>query len=395
METMQPVLKRGRDVWDRINMPQSEFQERVEKIKKEMEKEDLDVLLLYGRGVNEYGNSCYASNFVIGMQRGALVAIPRKGEIALIFEGFPRALPTVRTKTWIKEIRACGNISRECVKYLKEGNFIPSTIGLAGLKQLMPYHQLRFLRESLSQCKIVDSSDIIEDMRMVKSRRECDEIHRSSRILAQAFSSISNFDIPSSNMNEKVLEAIMGREAYLEGAEDFRMLVARPLEGKWAFRPAEDAQILPEGSIIVYLAVEFERYWSEGIRTFVVNHSSFTEPEFERGKALYESIISRMKPGKTLSQFYKEAIEEIQKSGIDYMPEYGLGQGIGLSLQEPPVIAEEDMNQLRDGMCLTLRLAMKDKGVGAIVMGNTIHLLKGRSEVLTKLIKVVERKEES
>jgi len=48
METLQPTLKRGRDVWDRINMTEMEFHMRVEKIREKMQKESIDCILLYG-----------------------------------------------------------------------------------------------------------------------------------------------------------------------------------------------------------------------------------------------------------------------------------------------------------------------------------------------------------
>ena len=48
METLQPILKRGRDVWDQINMPKGEFLQRVEKIREKMAGAGIDVLLLYG-----------------------------------------------------------------------------------------------------------------------------------------------------------------------------------------------------------------------------------------------------------------------------------------------------------------------------------------------------------
>ncbi len=40
METMQPDLKNGRNTWDRINMPEAEFQDRVNKNSKRDEERD-------------------------------------------------------------------------------------------------------------------------------------------------------------------------------------------------------------------------------------------------------------------------------------------------------------------------------------------------------------------
>lgn len=381
METIQPTLRIGRTVWDKINMPEVEFQKRIDKIKQEMKKEGIDVLLLYGHAFNDYGNPCYVSNFIIRLPRGTIVVVTQDGELELMFEGSSRGVPFAKTTTWLKDVRACGDISKEIVKYLKEKDFIPSTTGFAGLRQLMPYNQFQLLFKSLDQCKIVDVNHIIRDMRMVKSQRECDQIRRSSRIVSHTFDVIS--DTVFSNMNERILEAHIFKAARLEGAGDIRVLIAKPLKAKWALRPVEDTAISAGDSIIIYLAVEFERYWSERIRTFIVKDSSLVKPEFETAETLYKRIMKRIKPGKTVSQFYKEAIGEIEKSHAEYIPEYGLGHGIGLNLQEPPVIAEVDTNQLKEGMCFTLRLTIKDTTIGAAMVGNTINLSKKGPEILT------------
>ena len=111
-----------------------------------MKKEGIDVLLLYGNGFNEYGNYCYLSNYMIRLPQGAIVAVPQKGELTLMFEGASRGVPSVKKMTWIDDVRPSGDVSKECVKYLKEKKLISSVIGFVGLKRLMPNHQLQFLR---------------------------------------------------------------------------------------------------------------------------------------------------------------------------------------------------------------------------------------------------------
>ena len=381
METMRTTLRRGRNVWDRINMPESEFQERAERVKKEMKKENIDVLLIYGDAWREYGNLCYISNFYPGMG-GSIALIPRQGEVALIFWGSARGLEYIQSITWIKELRpSAEDIASSCVKYLEKLGLFPSTIGLAGLKQLMPYLQLQSFYGALSGCKIVDADHIISNMRMVKSPRERDQIHRASRILTHTFD-VAN--TPLEGMNELILEAALDREARLEGAEDVRILIAKPQEEKWAFRPVEDSQMSPGETIIIYLAVEFERYWSEIVRTFVVEPACLVPAGRENYNELYEKIMRMLKPGKPVSQFYKEAVSELEKSGTGYVPEYGLGQGIGQGTNELPIITEEDASELKEGMCLTLRLAMRDKEIGTLMIGNTIHISKDGPELLAK-----------
>ena len=288
----------------------------------------------------------------------------------------------VKNTTWVGEVIPCEDISKECVEYLRERNLIPSTIGLVGLRQLMPYYQWQFFHESVKQCKVVDSDHIIRNMRMVKSQRECDQVRRAACVLTRACDLVSNESFP--DMNERVLEAFIERRVYLEGAEDFRMLLAKPLEGKWAFRPVVDTQISIGDRVIVYLAVEFERYWAEVVKTFVAKPHRLVQPELENAEALYRRMMDGMKPGKSLSQFYNETIGELQKNNFDYMLEYGLGQGIGLSLQEFPIINEESTSRLQEGMCLTLRLLVESREDGAIMIGHTVCLSKGGTDVLTE-----------
>ena len=379
METIQPTLKRGRDVWNQINMPRKEFDQRIDQVREEMKKEDMDLLLLYGNGSNNYGNPCYLSNFVTKMARGSLLALPSKGDPALIVQGFPRDEPAVKNTTWIEDIRSCGNLPLECIEYLKEKNAIPSTIGLAGLKQYMPYDQFRLLSGSLDQCKIIDADPIISNMRMIKSEREQDHIRRSSRIINRAFEFLVNGPLP--NLNEIILNANLDYAARIEGAEDIRILFAKPLERDWAFRPAEDVAIADGDRIIIYLAAAFERYWSEGSRTFEVRSSSLIDPTPDQAKALYERVLSKITPDKKISQFYDEALGETGESPD--LAEYGLGQGIGLSPHEYPMINSHATGQFEEGMCFTLRVMSKDKEIGPCITGETILLSKDAAEVLT------------
>jgi Xaa-Pro aminopeptidase len=382
METMQPTLKRGRDVWDRVNMPKAEFLKRVEKIREQMRQRGIDVLLLYASSGNEYGDPCYISNYIMKMPQGAVVAITRAGDVTLICEGFARDLPALKSITWVEDVRSCDDVSQRTVAFLKEKNLIPSTLGLVGLEQSMPHGQFQFFSESTKACKIVPADDMIRTMRMIKSQREADQVRRSSRLVSRMFERIAHGSF--SQVNEKKLEAMIGREAYMEGAEDVRVLIAKPREGRWAFRPLEDVLLCDNHPIVIYLAVELERYWAEGIRTFLFKDSAFIKPDTEPVNSLYNQIIGSMTPGKRVSQFYRGTLDKIKANSMDVILEYGLGQGIGLSLQEPPFLSEEDATQLQEGMCLTFRLAFNNRELGAIMMGDSIHLSKSGPEVLTR-----------
>jgi len=383
METMQPTLKRGRDVWDPIRMPEFEFKKRVEKLTNEMRKRHIHVLLLYGNGQNDYGHPCYVSNYLSKMPLGAIAVITDTGEVALICEGFPRDAAMILPTTWVKDVRSSGgDASQMCVAYLKEKKLIPSTIGFVGVRQWMPYRQFQFLSEATHRCRIVAADDLMTRVRRIKSERECDQIRRSAHIIAQAFETVSHVSL--AHLNEKILQAVVDRLAYLEGAEEVRILIGKPKEANWYLRPPEDAAVSEGDTVILHVAVEFERYWAEGMRTFLAKGSSLKEPDLAGAKALYARIMKGLTTGKRVSAFYREAMSGIRRSKVDCLTEYGLGHGIGLSLEEPPLLTGDDVTVLRGGMCLTLRLAAKDRELGAVMIGETVYVSNSGPEILTR-----------
>jgi Xaa-Pro aminopeptidase len=184
-------------------------------------------------------------------------------------------------------------------------------------------------------------------------------------------------------MDERNMEAKLDWAARVQGAEDVRILLARPKRQGWAMRSAEKTSLSPNDTVIAYLAASFERYWAEGIRTFVVKKPSLAEVNDEKANELYKQITAGLKPEKPVSQFYQEAMEEFRRKNVRYIPDYGLGHGIGLSPEEPPVMGDKDPNRLAEGMCLVLRIAIEDQERGAVMMGNTICLSEAGTEVLT------------
>ena len=388
METLQPILKRGRNVWDQINMPKQEFLQRVERIRHKMESEGLDVLLLYG-DIHDYGDSCYISNFLVRLPAGALVVLPRTGEPTLFFVGSSRELKLGQRVTWIDDIRSSlagafsstGSLAGDCVNYLKEKGYGSSKIGMAGLRQFMSHGEFQRLTEGVQGSEFVDAGHIVRNMRMIKSARECDQIRRAARIVRNALDAIPGMVLPK--MDERSLEIKIDWAARIQGPDDVRILLGRPKEAGWALRPDGDSVLTNGDAIIVYLAVSFEQYWAEAARTFVVENGNLQETENEKAIGLYRQIAAAMKPGKPAAQFCREAIEEIRAKAGGYISDYGLGDGVGLSSSEAPFLDGKDTTPFSEGMCLSLRMTIPDEKTGSIMIGNTICLTDAGAEVIT------------
>jgi Xaa-Pro aminopeptidase len=373
------TLRRGRNVWDPVNMPATEFQQRVETIKEKMKNEGIEALLVCGEAWLDYAPSAYISNQYAGMGT-SITLVPRQGEVASLTWGSMRGIQYAQDTTWIKNWGASADMNTSCVKTLEQVGLFPSTIGFAGIRRLMPYDRLQSLIKVLDGCKIVDADHIIDEMRRVKSAREVDQVRRAARIVSGVFNAAVR--TPPSDRKALSFDAGLDREARLAGAEDVKQLYARPAESNWTLRAVEDMTYSPGESVIVYLAVEFERYWAETVRTFVVEPGVIKELRSDALDRVREQVLAKMKPGKKVSKFYEEAAMEVGQNPDCYVTEYGLGNGIGLWVDESPVLSEEDPGTLQAGMCLAMRLAIKDKGKGPIMTGCTVHLTENGPEVL-------------
>lgn len=380
METMQPALKNGRNLWDGINMPFEEFQRRIHEVRDKMAELGIDMLLAYGHAFDDYGNYCYLSNYMIRLPRGSLVALSRE-DVALFFEGASRGLPSAKRLTWVEDVRPGPDISKECIKYLEEKSLATSTVGLAGLVEWMPYEQWKYLHDSLKGCTFLDAQGLMRDMRMIKSKGEMDQIRRASRITKIIFEKLEGS--LRSKPDERALEAFIIREARLEGAEDVRVLFGKPGQDNWAFHPGENIGFQAGETLIIYLALVYERYWSEAAKTFKVEDSALVILDLEKQETLYSELAHCLQPGKAICDCYQDIMAKIEARDLDFIPDYGLGRGIGLSPREWPLLNQDEAGFFKQGMCFSLRICIRDQDLGAIMIGNTLALTDKGLDVLT------------
>lgn len=137
--------------------------------------------------------------------------------------------------------------------------------------------------------------------------------------------------------------------------------------------------------MILCLAVEFERYWAQGIRTFLFENDTFAEGDGAFLGPLFSRIAEGLTSGTEISRFCREALARAEAAHIHLLPEYGLGQGIGLGPREAPLLNESEAGRFQEGMCLAIESAARNKEGGFAIMGETVHLSGNGPDVLTRV----------
>jgi Xaa-Pro aminopeptidase len=369
MRTLQPTLRLGRDVWDQAAMPVEEFRDRAERLRAAMAPKRLDALLLYGSGLNECGHPTYLSNYVVKLPFSALAVLPRTGEPALMFQGATRGRSAAKATTWIEDVRPCWNMAATCLAVLAERGLTTATIGLAGMPRLVPAAEWQTLVAGLDRATLMDAEGLVDEHRAIKSAREIAQVQRASRIVDYALRSLTT--IRAAIVDEASVAAHVIREARMLGAEDIRLLIARPQEVEWAFRPPEEATIHVGETVFVYLSASQERYWSEATRTCLVRSDGLDLVWNDDLEARFSDLVSAVSPGVPVATYVRTATAAMTPSEAKIIDTYGLGHGIGVTPEEPPVLSADDRSTIQQGMCLAIRAAFSNRH-GLVLHSDTV-----------------------
>ncbi len=122
------VLKRGCSTWDPTQVPQTEFHSRLDAVRREMARQSLDALVIYGDNYS-FADLCYLTNYFPKV-RGGIAVVPREGAISLLLNIGSRDVPFAKTLTWVEDVRASNQVGADGAKLLKEKGFEKAKIGL-------------------------------------------------------------------------------------------------------------------------------------------------------------------------------------------------------------------------------------------------------------------------
>ncbi len=142
-----------------------------------------------------------------------------------------------------------------------------------------------------------------------------------------------------------------------------------PRERDWCLRPPDDGQLSDGEAIVLYLACSYERYWAEGIRTLVARGTGLAP--VQAFDDVYAKAVEGIEPGRKVSAIAEDVACLLAKAAITPIDHYGIGEGIGLSPDEAPQLSLNDSTVLREGMCITFRIAACEVKERAYMIGNT------------------------
>jgi Xaa-Pro aminopeptidase len=350
------------------HITQDEFQQRIARIQDEMERRQLDALLVYG---DEYRkeNLRYVSNFWPIFERGACF-IPRSGRP--ILAGAPEGEQYAREMSVWDDVRnikefACVSVPEEIDYPLAQFSSLGEILGevLGGGKRLglvgrfdMPAPIFERVREAVSGLEISDAAEILQGMRLIKTPAEIACLQEAGRLACVGYEQL----IAHAKPGRTELHATGAAEgaARSAGAEDITFMVmgSGPRTATIIGRPTN--RVIQDGDMVMAaLAVQYEGYVATVEYPFVAGKASDEQKRFL--DALFEAAneqLKYLKGGVIAGEMVRAVKAVFKKHGLSQYDVYPPMHGAGLAEAESPYPDENATYELRAGMCVNSDISL-------------------------------------
>lgn len=381
-----------------------EYEHRIKTLQDKIDELELSAaLLFYSRDVLYYTGTAQPSYLVILPEDYFLFV--RSGFEFAINEAF---IP----KEKIIEERKLDNVYRNIFQGLRNNNKIGTELDILPTDQFFKYKEIflgyEFVNLSpviLEQRKRKDPSEI------AKIKKACQAIDMGhNAVLGTLKKGITELELAASVENAHRLaghegiffirqpDFFMSRGPISSGPNLFKISgVVYTITGI-GLSPSVPAgpsrrSISKGDTIIVDIPTLVEGYHADQTRTYILGKAD------ERIKILYihlkeiaDYLIEAIKPGLKCSEIYKMAIEKSNKLNVsDTFLNFGrgrksfmIGHGVGLELNEPPILSMHDDSEVYDGYVIALDMHMMDENIGVVKLEDMILLTDDGNEILTR-----------
>lgn len=378
-------------------MTKSESEARISRLQARLGEEGIDGALLV------FSVDLYY--FTGSRQNGALWVPAHGSPIHIVRKSYTRA----RLESAVTDVRPFPPSSE--LSGLFDGN--ARRIGLTF--DVLPVRSYYFYKELLPGKEFVDISTVNRDLRSLKSAFELEQMRASAKKLSEVFSQVPGFLRPG--MRELDLAAEFeyrlrksGHEGYLRmrafNQETIGLVVAGegatapgcfdgPITGKGLSASAPygpSASVIRENvPVVVDYAMAFNGYMVDMTRIFVLGKpSAEIEKAFDAAIDIQAWLADNLRAGTIWEDLYQGASSMAEAAGLqDYFMGYPgerarfVGHGVGLELDELPVLAPKFRLPLQAGHVVAIEPKFVLPGLGAVGIENTYAVTDSVCEKLT------------
>lgn len=235
--------------------------------------------------------------------------------------------------------------------------------------------------------KLIDTFNLIESMRQIKTQQELEDIRKAISITASAFRFLSGFLKPG--ISELEIVAELERFIRLQGAKRcaFEIIAASGPNTSYPHAPVSDRTISPREPVLIDIGVEVNGYKSDLTRVFFLDKIDRLQRKiYKIIQEAQSKAIEAVRPQRQIADVDRAARRHIAKCGYGRYFGHSLGHGVGLEVHEEPSIAAKNKSPLKEGMVFTIEPGIYLPGKFGIRLEDMVLVTKKGVEVLSGAI---------
>ncbi|WP_298651604.1 Xaa-Pro peptidase family protein [uncultured Proteiniphilum sp.] len=326
-----------------------------------------------------------------------------------IFDGYLFIFPEGDPILFVKRP---SDIADERVQPIRKPEQIPGILSEAGLplpeRILFEADQLSFnaatrLQAALEMPQTKNISGELRKLRAVKSEYELEQMRESARIHAKVYELIPS--LYRKGMTDLELQIEIERQMRLHGSvgifrsfgENMDIFMGSMLagdnaqaaspydyalggEGMTPLLPlgANGTLLVPGTTLMVDMAGNYRPWMDDMTRTFAIEHApDIAYKAHQISIDIHNAIIKTFRAGTLCSELYLLAEEMVRENGLTpyfmgtVQQARFIGHGVGLEINEPPVLTPRSKEILEPGMAFALEPKFVLPGIGAVGIENT------------------------
>ncbi|MCZ6485348.1 MAG: Xaa-Pro peptidase family protein [Acidobacteria bacterium] len=312
----------------RVHFPKfsdQEYESRWQRIRDAMEARQFDCLLVYGAYCS-FGsdpgeaNLRYVTNFVDQFQ--AYCIFPKKGE-ATLATSYNGHISTGKEISVVQDIRFGGwKIDEKIVEILREKGMEKGRIGIVGVNSSkrvsIPLEQYACITRLLPEAEFEIATDLIENLRRVKSDEEIEFLRKGVKITDQSLEAYVKAIRPGAR-NIDLYDEILAETHRAGGTLCVALLGSTSMENPGMALPdayMSDRPIAQGDVILSEHSSAYGGYSGQIMRTvFVGKPTRHYEKLFQIGLEVFERVRSSIRPGSTEKEV-QEGAQPILDAGL-------------------------------------------------------------------------------
>ncbi len=330
-----------------------------------------------------------------GTQTEVGCILPLDGAVTAVVRGANEIEWWGLAQDWVADIRPSRRSYGEpVIERLKE--LRAERVGIVGLSGLVrapegvvPWGTIEQIRAALPRVKFENGTDVMQEVRAVKSAEEVSFIEKAAEIIGHANEALIAHAKPGVGEHELIAEML--REIVRRGGEPITMMLfgTGGPEVPWAQRVFTTRKLKPGELINTEVEGKYAGYIAQALQPVSLGPKpKELENIFAATKVIFERMLQFLKPGITFGAVAKFYRDEVRAAG--YEPDGALLHGRGLGEDAPMLwgarteFPEQDQT-IKEGHVFILKPACKQGCMrDSIRAGDTVAVETGGAKRLGK-----------